>query len=176
LPAISAISDFPELNFRTYVHRDGKPGIYFLSIHAGKRAAAKLATWFSPLPYVHAQMEHVSSKGKSQFRCFRSGAHGEEPIFWAQYSLRPPAVLAEVGSLDEWLLERYRLYVDSPCGNLCFTEVHHAPWTVQAVEVGIAANSLGQAFGLDLSRAPDCAHFSAGVRAIAWPFQRVDER
>ena len=120
-------------------------------------------------------MERGSGDGVSRFRCFRPAADGEEVVFSAEYSPQPPAVVAKAGSLDEWLLERYRLYVDSPCGNLRFTEVHHPPWMIQTVDVKIGTNLLGEAIGVDLSRAPDRAQFSAGVRALAWPFRLVDE-
>ena len=33
------LSRFPELNVRTYVHYDGRPGIYFLSLDAARLAA-----------------------------------------------------------------------------------------------------------------------------------------
>src|SRR5690606_29458642 len=34
-PALSFISNFNEINLRTYVIKDGKPGVYFLNIEAG---------------------------------------------------------------------------------------------------------------------------------------------
>ena len=34
-PALPTLSAFPELNVRTYVKRDGKPGVWFFSLDAG---------------------------------------------------------------------------------------------------------------------------------------------
>ena len=39
LPAIPGLTDFPELNLRTYVVADGKPGVWFFSLDAASRAA-----------------------------------------------------------------------------------------------------------------------------------------
>jgi len=45
LPALSFISDFHEINVRTYVTLGNKKGVYFLSIEAQKR----LSAWISKL-------------------------------------------------------------------------------------------------------------------------------
>src|ERR1700730_11811922 len=41
LPAIGPLSNFAELNVRTYVRAEGKPGVFFLKIHA-RRAPIEL--------------------------------------------------------------------------------------------------------------------------------------
>jgi uncharacterized protein len=174
LPPVRAISDFPELNVRTYVHRDGKPGIYFLSIHAGNRAAVQMARWFSPLPYVYAPMECQRTSGRFRFQSFWPLPEKKEPAFSAEYSPSPRQFRAPPGSLEEWLLERYRLYVGDSRGRLLYAEVHHEPWSIQNLDFTMTANSMGQSLGLDLSRAPDRVHFSTGVQTIAWPFTSVD--
>lgn len=52
VPAVPGLSAFPELNVRTYVVRDGKPGVWFFSLDAGNRLAVSIArTWFR-LPYL----------------------------------------------------------------------------------------------------------------------------
>ncbi|HYD91651.1 MAG TPA: DUF2071 domain-containing protein, partial [Flavobacterium sp.] len=51
LPPLPFISNFHEVNLRTYVIRDGKPGIYFLSIEAEKLIPALLARFIMGLPY-----------------------------------------------------------------------------------------------------------------------------
>src|SRR5438309_1209686 len=57
LPAISLVSDFHELNLRTYVHRDGAdPGVWFFSLEAAKSIPVRIARRFWHLPYHRAQM------------------------------------------------------------------------------------------------------------------------
>lgn len=50
LPPLGWLSNFAELNLRTYVLYHGEPAIYFLSIHAGKRIAVQMARRVTPLP------------------------------------------------------------------------------------------------------------------------------
>jgi uncharacterized protein len=172
LPPLPPVSDFLELNFRTYVRFDGKPGVFFLSIHASKRLAVQIARWFSPLPYVYARMECSQEKGEHRFQCASVDREGAV-AFTAEYTPQFEVYAASRGSLSEWLLERYCLYAGTPSGRLVSTEVHHAPWAVQDVTVEIASNTLGRPFGLDLSPRPDRAHFSCGVNALAWPFEHM---
>ena len=55
-PPVPWLSSFPELNVRTYVEVGGKPGIYFISLDAARRAAVIAARRAYRLPYFHARM------------------------------------------------------------------------------------------------------------------------
>ncbi len=170
LPSLRPVSDFLELNFRTYVRSGDKPGVLFLSIHANKRLAVHVARWFSPLPYVFARMTLSPCDDGLQFHCV--SADGQEGAnFAAHYTPASKVYMARRDPLSEWLLERYRLYAGTLSGGLIRNEVHHDPWEVQDVVLKISANTLGQAIGLDLSPTPDRAHFSSGVDALAWSFE-----
>ena len=76
-------------------------------------------------------------------------------------------------SLDEFLLERYRLYAIGRRGELLHADVKHPRWRTQPVEAILEANRLGDKFGLGLSSVPDRTHFSAGVPAYFGRFQRI---
>jgi uncharacterized protein len=55
------LSTFPELNVRTYVIKDGKPGVWFFSLDAANPIAVSIArNWFK-LPYFNARM-HSENK------------------------------------------------------------------------------------------------------------------
>src|SRR5690242_14221163 len=53
LPPIPGLSQFPELNLRTYVTLDGKPGVYFFSLDAASLSAVWTARAWFRLPYFH---------------------------------------------------------------------------------------------------------------------------
>jgi uncharacterized protein YqjF (DUF2071 family) len=169
------VSDFLELNLRTYVRLDDKPGVFFLSIHANKRLAVRVARWFSPLPYVYAKMKSSQESDEFRFQCNSADRHGEV-AFVANYTLESEEYSACRDPLSKWLLERYCLYVGDPSGGLIRTEVHHDPWVVRDVDLEISSNTLGRALGLDLSPKPDRAHFSWGVEALAGPIESVGGR
>src|SRR6266851_290806 len=169
LPPFPPVSDFLELNLRTYVRLDDKPGVFFLSIHANKRLAVRVARWFSPLPYAYARMKCSQERDEFRFQC--TSTDQKEVAFVANYTLESEEYSARRDPLSKWLLERYCLYVGDPRGGLIRTEVHHDPWVVREVALEISSNILGRALGLDLSPKPDRAHFSSGVQALAWPFE-----
>jgi len=50
----AAALDFLETNVRTYVLRDGEPGVYFFSLEAASRLAVGAARAAFALPYHHA--------------------------------------------------------------------------------------------------------------------------
>ena len=58
LPPMPGLSTFPEVNVRTYVTRDGKPGIWFFSLDAASRLGVEAAKKAYKLPYHHAEMRY----------------------------------------------------------------------------------------------------------------------
>src|SRR5215213_585770 len=58
LPPIPGTANFPELNVRTYITRDDKPGVWFFSLDAANRLAVEAARASYHLPYFKADM-HV---------------------------------------------------------------------------------------------------------------------
>jgi uncharacterized protein YqjF (DUF2071 family) len=68
LPAFLPISDFHEINMRTYVLRKNKPGIYFFSLEAQKRVSAILARLATGLPYMKSTIQHQPGYFKSTNR------------------------------------------------------------------------------------------------------------
>ena len=58
LPGLPGATAFPELNVRTYVRRDDRPGVWFFSLDAASAMAVRLARTFFRLPYFDAEM-HV---------------------------------------------------------------------------------------------------------------------
>jgi len=56
LPPFAPISNFDEINLRTYVVKDDIPGVYFLNIEASKIISVAVSKLLSVLPYEHADM------------------------------------------------------------------------------------------------------------------------
>ena len=106
------------------------------------------------------------------FRSCRTNPDGI--AFDAGFTPVPAARAASSHSLDAWLLERYCLYAADEHGSLFRTVVQHPPWQYSEPAVTMTANSLGEPFGLDLSRSPDVTHFSSGLQAHVWPFALQD--
>nr|WP_294860960.1 DUF2071 domain-containing protein [uncultured Fluviicola sp.] len=161
LPAFSPISNFHEINIRTYIINNGKPGVYFLNIEAQKLVSAKLSKLLSGLPYEKAKMKRNL---QTEVQTYHSNQQEKGFEFAANYQVFANSV--SKSELDIWLTERYCLYLDKNEKNYLY-EIHHLPWELQEVEIsGIRTNyRIGS---IDLNRKPDLIHYSKGVNVIAW--------
>jgi uncharacterized protein YqjF (DUF2071 family) len=136
LPPLPGLSTFPELNVRTYVTRDGKPGIWFFSLDAASRLAVEAAKRVYKLPYHHAQMSCARSGDYVQYESGRPGA-----AFSGRYRGDGDLFHAEPGALEYFLAERYCLYTEDG-GRLYRAEIHHPPWDLQRGEARIDLNTM----------------------------------
>ena len=80
LPAVRGVSNFPELNLRTYVTAKGsengpdgaKPGVWFFSLDAHNPVAVRLARAGFHLPYFDARMRCVTRGGSVHYESVRT--------------------------------------------------------------------------------------------------------
>lgn len=165
LPAVPGVSSFPELNVRTYVRVEGKPGIFFFSLDAGSAIASAAARLTLRLPYRHASM-HVRREGEVvHYDCRRNGEGGA--AFRASYRPLGDPFEARAGSLEEWLTERYCLYTRI-AGRLCRLEIDHRPWVLHASEASIEVNTMTAPLGFTLPP-PVHLQYSARQDVVVWP-------
>jgi uncharacterized protein YqjF (DUF2071 family) len=172
VPPPPVLGRFPELNVRTYVTRGGRPGIFFLSLDAASAPAVAAARRLYRLPYFRAEMEIVSDGPWTRYRSERRDRRGAPACFAARWRPTGDARPAAPGSLEEWLVERYRLYTTDARGGLLAGDIHHRPWTLRDVQAEIGDNSMTAGLGLDLAGAPLVQH-AARVDALFWPLERV---
>jgi uncharacterized protein YqjF (DUF2071 family) len=165
------ISRFPELNVRTYVTVDGKPGIYFLSLDAGSRAAAAAARRSYRLPYFHARMTISREPGGIRFRSRRVSSDGPEAGVDCRYRPAGEPFNAAPGSLEHFLTERYCLYTLDDAGTIQRGDIHHPPWPLQVATGEFETNSMGTPFGLELDAEP-LLHFARRQDVVLWALRR----
>ncbi|HTF81124.1 MAG TPA: DUF2071 domain-containing protein, partial [Cytophagales bacterium] len=103
LPSFSPISDFHELNLRTYVRYGNQTGVYFLSIEAEKWISCQLTKAFSGLPYKHAKIQRTPNS-------FTSTNTNLGNTFHIEYVAKNAS--SDKTNLDRWLTERYALIQD----------------------------------------------------------------
>ena len=63
MPPVPTANRFEELNVRTYVNLDGRPGVWFFSLDAASMLAVIGARLGIRLPYFRASMEMTSREG-----------------------------------------------------------------------------------------------------------------
>jgi uncharacterized protein len=125
-----------ELNCRTYVVAEEKPGIYFFSLDTDSRVAVLGARLFYSLPYYHADMV-VATQGEVISYCSRRN----DARWRGVYAPQSPPCAAAPGSLNHWLTERYCLYTVRH-GRTYRGNVHHVPWSLQEASVEIYENTV----------------------------------
>jgi uncharacterized protein YqjF (DUF2071 family) len=170
LPDLPWVSAFPELNVRIYVERDGRPGVWFLSLDAANPLAVWAARRFFHLPYYRAQMS-LTGDEQAGFR-YTSRRAGAE--FAGTYRPTGAVYHAAPGTLEHWLTERYCLYARAPDGSLWRNDVHHAPWPLQPAEADITRNTMFASHGLTPGAVPPLLHFSRRIDVVVWGGKRVD--
>lgn len=163
LPSIRYISDFDEINIRTYIDNDNKKGVYFLNIEAGKTISAFIAKAISGLPYEKAKISRTDKfyNSKNLKKGFRLNTEFE--------------VIKEISSkteLDKWLTERYCLYLDQD-RELYRYDIHHKEWEIK--NVTIKSLNVNYKIGeIDLKeRQPNLVHYSDGIKVIAWKRKKI---
>lgn len=175
LPAVPGISDFMELNLRTYVHdRAGVPGVWFYSLDANQWLAVKLARSLFHLPYEHAKMtSRHTSGGRIRFEALRTGERANGATCMFDYA--PAAALASSApdSLEFFLIERYRLFSRTPTG-LRRGAVQHKPYALTQVKLAAWDEHLLALNGFTpTGRPPDHVALSAGVDVTIFPLEHV---
>jgi uncharacterized protein YqjF (DUF2071 family) len=164
------VSSFLELNVRTYVSRDGKPGIWFFSLDAGSSVAVEAARRTYKLPYFPARMSATRRGEWIEYESARVDATDEPFVFSARYRPRGQAAPAARGSLEEFLAERYCLYTVDRRGRLCRAEIHHPPWPLQPAEVELELNTMAPR-GVSLPDEAPLAHFAREQHVVIWPLE-----
>jgi len=172
-PAVPWLSAFPELNVRTYVVADEKPGVWFFSLDAGNAIAVAIARAWFHLPYFRARMSCRDREGWIEYGSERTHGGATSGVLLGRY--RPVGAIFSVqsGSLEHFLTERYCLYTADDAGRIIRGEIHHAPWPLQAAQAELAKNTMAEAAGFSLSGVQPLLHFAKRQDVIVWPPQRL---
>jgi uncharacterized protein YqjF (DUF2071 family) len=163
---------FLELNVRTYVIVDGKPGVWFFSLDAESPTAVRLARATYHLPYHWARMRMNQADGWISYVSRRVWGGAAGPAFSGRFQPVGPVALSLPGSLEYWLTERYCLYVSDSAGRLSRGEINHPPWPLQPAAAEIEINSMAAAHGIPLAGQP-LLHFARRLDVVAWSLERV---
>jgi hypothetical protein len=166
LPSIPGISNFLELNLRTYVYDErGTPGVWFYSLDANQWLAVELAKRFFGLPYYRAQMNSKTNEGGEII--FSSRRLNADSRLRSTFHYRGfgPVRNADADSLEFFLTERYVLFsYFRKQERLMMGRVHHKPYPLLDAEVAEWDDKLFELNGLRRpGRQPDHIILSPGV-------------
>lgn len=173
VPSLPWVSQFPELNVRTYVRVQDKPGVYFFSLDAGNQLAVAAARALFHLPYYSADMQVELTGNQIDYASRRISTDGPAAEFRAHYDPVGPVTTATPGSLEYFLTERYCLYTVDGGFHVQRLDIHHPPWRLQIAEAVFEVNTMAAAAGIRLPSMAPLLHFAKRQDMVAFPPERL---
>jgi uncharacterized protein YqjF (DUF2071 family) len=173
LAVLPEFNGFPELNFRTYVKHNGRPGIYFISVDATPGSAVEWAADnVFRLPYSSARMNLScdDETGRNTFTSERPDA-AAPATFHLTYDvdLDDPGVDLPPGTLKEFICKRDFAFSRLAGRTLRFI-VRHPEWKTQRVTSAKAdANGLFEAAGLAGPLGEPVVYYSRRSDGVMYP-------
>ena len=169
---VPRLSTFLELNVRTYVTVEDKPGIYFFSLDAESSFAVEAARRTYQLPYYRARMRAEWTADWLEYSSARREGSSRPHVFRGRY--RPSGRLRAPrdGTLEHFLTERYCLYTLDERHDVARADIHHAPWPLSDAVAEIDENSMAPD-GIELGDDAPLLHYSERQDVVIWPLERV---
>lgn len=161
-PSVPGISHFHELNVRTYVVRDGVPGVWFYSLDAASTVAVLIARLHWKLPYHRARMRLERDGDRVTYESRRLFPAPKPGDFSGRYRIGDALPPPQPGSLLYFLVERYVLFAQK-AGRLQLGRVHHVPYPLQEVTLEHWEETVIAAQGIERGPEAPMALFSEGV-------------
>ena len=150
-----------ELNLRTYVTYDGRPGIYFFTLDTDNWLGRTIAKYCFHLPYRFRKMNGRQRENRLSFTSLGSFQMDVES-----------GALVESDALDVWLVERYHLYTNHK-RKLYRGDVLHKPWKLRELKVVSYEDNLSPQFGFN-SASEIHARFAEPLDVRFRPFVRLE--
>jgi uncharacterized protein YqjF (DUF2071 family) len=170
-PSIPPLRRFPELNFRTYVHGEGRGGVWFFSLDTDCWPIVLGGRYLYHLPYFKAQMRHRAENGTIHFESRRTGGG---PRFVASYKPKGTLFFPKSGTFEQWMAERYCLYT-LISGETHRLEVHHRPWPIQCAEVTDLSSDMLESELLSPLDPQAICHYSPGVEVVTFKARKTTD-
>ena len=157
-PAVPYLGSFSEVNVRTYVRRDGIPGVWFFSLDVDRFLPAVVARLTYRLPYCWGRTVHRLDGEEVSTRIERRWPNRVEKSEIVA-RVGPPV---EADDRDVFLTARWGLYSRAGKG-LRYAPVDHEPWPLHAATVSRWDARLIAAAGLPAPTGEPVVRFSPGV-------------
>jgi uncharacterized protein len=142
-PAVPYLGSFAEVNVRTYVRRDNRPGVWFFSLDVDRFIPAAVARLTYRLPYCWGRTSHERTGDTLTTVVRRRWPHRVADSYLVVDMGEPVAA----NELDVFLTARWGLYSRTRRG-VRYAAVDHEPWPLRAGSVLRLDESLIQAAGL----------------------------
>jgi uncharacterized protein len=182
LPQGGPISNFPELNLRTYVRYRDRPGVWFFSLDAPHPFDVWIGRHVFHLRYELAEarlgadsaIDHLLTFTSTRDTGWEGAGPGVPPAaFKAQYQPQGSGAPPEPNTLEYFLCERFAMFTRDDAGHFLMGEIHHRPWELFAADAQLTENTVSAASGLTVLGPPASALYSPVMENVVWPMVRV---
>ena len=158
-PAIPYLGSFPEVNVRTYVKKDGIPGVWFFSLDVNRLAPALVARTTYRLPYCwgKASNELIGNT-------LTTSVHRRWPdVASTKIEVQIGVKIEQPDELAHFLTARWGLYSKGIGSSLMYAPVDHEPWSLYAASLVHLEDSLIVRAGIPAPAGEPHVMFSPGV-------------
>lgn len=176
MPPVPGHHAFPELNVRTYVSINNKPGVYFFSLDATNPLAIATARATFSLNYLRARITTAREGDTVSYACERTDRRAPAASLRCSYTAAGDEFVAQAGSLEHWLTERYSLYTVSRMGrggSVGMGEIHHPPWPLRPAGASFETLDMTRLLGFELEGPPASLLMADRIDVPAWLPTRV---
>jgi uncharacterized protein YqjF (DUF2071 family) len=159
IPPVPYFGSFPEVNVRTYVKRNGVPGVWFFSLDVNRLIPAFVARTTYFIPYCWGSASHTKDG-----QCLRTTVKRRWPSRSStQIELTIGEEIKEPSDLAHFLSARWGLYSKGFGGRLRYAPVDHEQWKLYEASIVNLDDHLVTAAGLPAPTGEAHVMFSPGV-------------
>ncbi|MEY2966780.1 MAG: hypothetical protein RLY50_830 [Actinomycetota bacterium] len=159
-PPVPWLGSFPEVNVRTYVVRDGRPGVWFFSLDVNRLLPAVAARASYRLPYCWGSASNTRL-GSTLSSSVRRRWPTSGPLTSLEIEIGSP--IAEPTAFEHFLTARWGLYSTWFGNRLVYAPVDHERWPLSTARLVSLDDGLIEAAGLPAPTGEPHCMFSDGV-------------
>lgn len=159
IPPVPYFGSFPEVNVRTYVKRNGVPGVWFFSLDVNRLIPAVVARASYFIPYCWGSAAHEKIGQQLRTRVKRRWPSRSS----TRIELKIGEFIAEPSELAHFLSARWGLYSKGFGGKLRYAPVDHEQWHLFTASIEALDDNLVSAAGLPAPAGEAHVMFSPGV-------------
>jgi uncharacterized protein YqjF (DUF2071 family) len=162
LPFFKAKS-YNQINIRTYVIRDGKPGVHFLSIDSSHPSLSQMIKTVCHIPLLDSSINRIDEGLKTHLDSNRKGLD----LYLNTSRDESKRLNMEPGSFEYWIAERYCFY-NTQQGQIMRWDIDHKPWPLYPAKIHNLTIEHGT-LNLQAQDFTTKCFYSPGVSTRAWP-------
>ena len=159
IPPVPYFGSFPEVNVRTYVKRNGVPGVWFFSLDVNRLIPAFFARATYFIPYCWGKASHK----KTEAKLLTSVARRWPSKSSSRIELSIGERIESPSELAHFLSARWGLFSQGFGGRLRYAPVDHEQWELYSASIDLLDDNLVTAAGLPAPRGQAHVMFSPGV-------------